>query len=65
LSPQNFEVIVVDNGSIDDTRAVAATDASWLPLRYSYRIMEAPSIQADQCATGAMPGGAKTLALPF
>ncbi|MEO9061078.1 MAG: glycosyltransferase family A protein [Nitrosospira sp.] len=37
LPAQNSEVIVVDDSSIDDTLAVAAAYASWLPLRYSYQ----------------------------
>jgi glycosyltransferase involved in cell wall biosynthesis len=37
LSPQNFEVVIVNDGSIDNTEEVVLSYAVMLPLRYLYQ----------------------------
>jgi glycosyltransferase involved in cell wall biosynthesis len=37
LPMHDFEIVIIDDGSLDDTEAVAARHASRLPLRYIYQ----------------------------
>lgn len=37
LSAHNFEVVIINDGSVDNTEAVVAAYASRLPLRYTYQ----------------------------